>query len=100
MLFLRYFGMNTTRDICIPILCALDCLCCVSLSLLLVEPERFTIWRLSFDSRKCQTLRVPPAELGVYLRLISHPFVAPTRLTSRASCDVEETNVLTRLSLP
>jgi hypothetical protein len=29
------------------------------LSLLLVEPERFTIWRLSFDSRKCQTLRVP-----------------------------------------
>jgi len=44
-------------------------LCYVSLSLLLVEPERFTIWRLSFDSCKCQTLR-PPAELGVYLRLI------------------------------
>src|SRR5215510_10588085 len=36
----------------------------------MVEPERFTIWRLSFDSRKCQTLRVPQQSWGVYLRLI------------------------------
>ena len=41
------------------VLRSIHSLCCVSLSLLLVEPERFTIWRLSFDSRKCQTLRVP-----------------------------------------
>jgi hypothetical protein len=34
------------------------------LSLLLLEPERFTIGRLSFDSRKCQTLRVPQQSWG------------------------------------
>src|SRR5215813_9931596 len=45
-------------------LCALDYLCCDSLSLLPLSPERFTDWRLPSDSRNCQTFRVPQQSWG------------------------------------
>ena len=38
--------LDHNPDICIPISCVLDSLCCFSLRPLLVKPERFTIWRL------------------------------------------------------
>jgi len=91
----KYFSCDTSgwipHDICIPILCALDSLCSVSLSLLLVEPERFTIWRLSFDSRKCQTLRVP-SRAGVLLSINHKTRSAPSFICSACAVDLSNRN--------
>jgi hypothetical protein len=54
-------------------------------------PHRFNRTRKNSDDFVEQ---LDPSFDLILSQPVFHPFVAPTRLTSRASCDVEETNVL------